>query len=165
MKKTSLAVRVVASTVILCTIATSILAFVILIRVQDGIKNSRLEAALSESQSSIYQTELQFSFLSTQLVSSYKVALDNVITNFTPSNQSGIGREVVLIQQNSPQGTLLETERTTNLISKDSIPEELRNSVRNSSELQHAYGEIISREKISALTVPSGNPRALIIGG
>ena len=83
MKKTSLGVRVVASTVVLCTIAISILAFVILIRVQDGIKNSRLEAALSESQSSIYQTELQFSFLSTQLVSSYKVALDNVITNFT----------------------------------------------------------------------------------
>jgi hypothetical protein len=79
MKRSSLGVRVVASTVILCTIAISILAFIILIRVEDGIKNSRLEAAISESQSSIYQTESQFSFLSTQLLSSYKVALDNVI--------------------------------------------------------------------------------------
>ena len=130
MKKTSLAVRVVASTVVLSTITTSILAFIILARVQDGIKNSRLEAAISESQSSIYQTESQFLFLSTQLLNSYKVALDNVIDNFTPSNQSGVGREVILIQQNSPQGTLLETERTTNLISKNSIPDELRNRVR-----------------------------------
>ena len=120
MKRSSLGVRVVASTVILSTIAISILAFVILIRLEEGIKNSRLEAALSESQSSIYQTESQFSFLSTQLLSSYKVALDNVINNFTPSNQSGFGREVILIQQNSPQGTLLDTERTTNLISKNS---------------------------------------------
>ena len=165
MKRSSLGVRVVASTVILSTIAISILAFVILIRLEEGIKNSRLEAALSESQSSIYQTESQFSFLSTQLLSSYKVALDNVINNFTPSNQSGFGREVILIQQNSPQGTLLDTERTTNLISKNSIPEELRNRVRTSSELQHAYGSIISRENISPLTVPVSNPRALIIGG
>ena len=165
MKRTSLGVRVVASTVILCTIAISILAFVILSRVQDGIKDSRLEAALSESQSSIYQTEAQFSFLSTQLLSSYKVALDNVINNFTPTNQSGIGREVILIQQNSPQGTLLDSERTSNLISKNSIPDELRNRVRASSELQHAYGTIISRENISPLTVQANNPRALIVGG
>jgi two-component system sensor histidine kinase MtrB len=165
MKRSSLGVRVVASTVALCTIVISILAFVILIRVQDGIRNSRLEAALSESQSSIYQTELQFSFLSTQLVNSYKVALDDVITNFTPNNQSGIGREVILIQQNSPQGTLLETERTTNLISKNSIPDELRNRVRTSSKLEHAYGVIISRENISPLTTPTSNPRALIVGG
>ena len=165
MKRTSLGVRVVASTVILCTIAISILAFVILSRVQDGIKDSRLEAALSESQSSIYQTEAQFSFLSTQLLSSYKVALDNVINNFTPTNQSGIGREVILIQQNSPQGTLLNSERTSNLISKNSIPDELRNRVRASSELQHAYGTIISRENISPLTVQANNPRALIVGG
>ena len=165
MKKTSLAVRVVASTVVLSTITTSILAFIILARVQDGIKNSRLEAAISESQSSIYQTESQFLFLSTQLLNSYKVALDNVIDNFTPSNQSGVGREVILIQQNSPQGTLLETERTTNFISKNSIPDELRNRVRTSTELQHAYGVIISRENISPMTAPRSDPRALIIGG
>jgi len=165
MKRTSLGVRVVASTVVLCTVAISILAFVILVRVQDGIKNSRLEAAISESQSSIYQTESQFSFLSTQLLSSYKVALDNVINNFTPSNQSGFGREVILIQQNSPQGTLLDTERTTNLISKNSIPAELRDLVRTSSTLQHSYGNIISRENVSPLSVSATNPRALIIGG
>ncbi len=165
MKRTSLGVRVVASTVVLCTVAISILAFVILVRVQDGIKNSRLESALSESQSSIYQAELQFSFLSTQLLSSYKVALDNVISNFTPSNQSGSGREVILIQQNSPQGTLLDAERTTNLISKNSIPAELRDLVRTSSTLQHSYGNIISRENVSPLSVSATNPRALIIGG
>jgi len=165
MKRSSLGVRVVASTLILCTVAMSILAFVILVRVQDGIKNSRLEAALSESQSSIYQTGAQLSFLSTQLAGSYKVALDNVINNFTQSNQSGIGREVILIQYNSPQGTLLGSERTTNLISKNSIPDELRNRVRSSSNLQHAYGEIISRENISPLIVPISNPRALIVGG
>lgn len=165
MKRTSLGVRVVASTVVLCTVAISILAFVILVRVQDGIKNSRLESALSESQSSIYQAELQFSFLSTQLLSSYKVALDNVISNFTPSNQSGSGREVILIQQNSPQGTLLDAERTTNLISKNSIPAELRDLVRSSSTLQHSYGNIISRENVSPLSVSATNPRALIIGG
>ena len=125
MKRTSLAVRVVASTVVLSTIAISILAFVILISVQNGIKDSKLDSALSESQSAIYQTESQFSFLSTQLSSSYKLALDNVISNFTPNNQGASGREVILIQQNSPQGTLLKTERSTNLVSKNSIPSEL----------------------------------------
>ena len=165
MKKTSLAVRVVASTVVLSTIAISILAFVILISVQNGIKDSKLDSALSESQSSIYQTESQFSFLSTQLRGSYKLALDNVVNNLTPNNQGGSGREVILIQQDSPQGTLLKTERSTNLVSKNSIPSELRDRVRASSTLQHSYGNIISRENISPLAAVVNSPRALIIGG
>ena len=41
----------------------------------------------------------------------------------------------------------------------------MRNRVRASSELQHAYGTIISRENISPLTVQANNPRALIVGG
>lgn len=165
MKKSSLAVRVIASTIALSTIAISLLSFIILSRVQADIKESRLASALSETQSAIFQTELQFSFLSTQLSSSYKVALDNVIANFTPVNHGPTGREVILIQQNSPQGTLLKTERTTNLISKNSIPNELRKRVRNSNTLKHSYGNIISREGNNPNFLNLGTPRALIVGG
>ena len=161
----SLAFRVLGTTLLLSTILVSILASVLNQRLSDGIRESRIESALNESQSKIFQTENRFTLAEITSVSDFRDAIDRTITEFSDAKGNERNPEVIILQANSPQNRFLFYERSTNQVSKASITKELRTRVVSTRELQYSYGDIIYPSTyLTPVPIERFEP-ALIVGG
>lgn len=161
----SLAFRVLGTTLLLSTILVSILASALNQRLSDGVRESRLESAINESQSKIFQTENRFALLEITSVSDFRDAIDRTINEFADLKGNERNPEVVMLQAGSPQNTTLLYERSTNQVEKASIPDELRKRVLATKELQYSYGNTIYPSTVLTPISVSRVESALIIGG
>ena len=161
----SLAFRVLGTTLLLSTILVSILASVLNQRLSDGIRESKIESALNESQSKIFQTENRFTLAEVTAVSDFRDAIDRTITEFADTKGNERNPEVMILQAKSPQSRFLIYERSTNPISKGSISEEFRTRVLATRELQFTYGEILYPGTFLTPVPIERAESALIIGG
>jgi len=161
----SLAFRVLGTTLLLSTILVSILASVLNQRLSDGIRESKIESALNESQSKIFQTENRFTLAEVTAVSDFRDAIDRTITEFADTKGNERNPEVMILQAKSPQSRFLIYERSTNQISKGSISEEFRTRVLATRELQFTYGEILYPSTFLTPVPIERAESALIIGG
>lgn len=161
----SLAFRVLGTTLLLSTILVSILASALNQRLSDGIRESRLESAINESQSKLFQTENRFSLVAITSVSDFRDALDRTINEFADLKGNERNPEVLILQAGSPQNSFLMYERATNQVDKASIPDELRKRVLATKELQYSYGNTIYPSTVLTPISVSRVESALIIGG
>ncbi len=161
----SLAFRVLGTTLLLSTLLVSILASVLNQRVGDGIKESKIESALNESQSKLFQTENGFILAQINSISAFRDAIDRTITEFSDAKGNDRNPEVVILQARSPQERFLLYERSTNQVSKSSIPKELRARVLAAKELQYAYGDILYPSTFLTPVPIERVVPALIVGG
>lgn len=161
----SLAFRVLGTTLLLSTILVSILASVLNQRLSDGIRESKIETALNESQSKIFQTENRFTLVEFTTVAEFRDALDRTITDFADNKGNNRNPEVIILQAQSPKERYLLYERSTNQVSKSSVPAELRGRVLSSKELQFSYGKIqYPSSFLTPVSIDRVEP-ALIVGG
>lgn len=161
----SLAFRVLGTTLLLSTLLVSALGSVLNQLLSDGIKESKIESALNESQYKLFQTENRFVLSETSSVSVFRNIVNQTITEFADARGNERNPEVIMLQANSPQAKYLIYERSTNQVIKDSIPTELRSRVLASKELQYSYGEILYPTTfLTAVPIERRVP-ALIIGG
>ena len=161
----SLAFRVLGTTLLLSTILVSILASVLNQRLSDGIRESKIETALNESQSKIFQTENRFTLVELTTVAEFRDALDRAITDFADNKGNNRNPEVIILQAQSPKERYLLYERSTNQVSKSSVPMELRSRVTSSKELQYSYGKIqYPSSFLTPVSIDRVEP-ALIVGG
>jgi two-component system sensor histidine kinase MtrB len=161
----SLSFRVLGTTLLLSTILVSILASVLNQRLGAGIKESKLESALNESRSKIFQTENRFLLTSDRTVADFRDTLNRTIVEFQDAKGNERNPEVMILQANSKSDDFYLYERVTNQVSKESIPFELRKRVLASKELQYAYGEIIYPRPLVTPVSVERREDALIIGG
>ena len=161
----SLAFRVLGTTLLLATILVSVLASALNQRLSDGIRESKIESALNESQSKLFQTENKFILTEINSVSDFRTAMDQTITEFADARGNERNPEVVILQAKSPTTESLIYERATNQVAKESIPEELRERVLATKELQYSYGEILYPSTILTPLPIDRRESALIIGG
>jgi two-component system sensor histidine kinase MtrB len=161
----SLSFRVLGTTLLLSTVLVSTLASVLNQRLGDGIRESKLESALNESQSKIFQTEERFILSEISSVAAFRDSIDRIITEFADTRGNDRNPEVAILQANSTSDAFYLYERSTNQIAKSSIPIDLRTRVLSTKELQYQYGGINYRS--TSLTPVSVERRvpALIIGG
>lgn len=161
----SLAFRVLGTTLLLSTVLVSTLASVLNQRLGDGIRESKIESALNESQSKLFQTENRFILAEITSVANFRDAIDRTITEFADTRGNERNPEVAILQANSSPTSFYIYERATNQIAKESIPEELRAKVRATKELQHMYGQIIyTSTYLTPVSIERKVP-ALIVGG
>ena len=161
----SLAFRVLGTTLLLSTVLVSTLASVLNQRLGDGIRESKIESALNESQSKLFQTENRFILAEITSIANFRDAIDRTITEFADTRGNERNPEVAILQENSSPTKYYLYERATNQIAKESIPEELRAKVRATKELQHMYGQIVySSTYLTPVSIERKVP-ALIVGG
>lgn len=161
----SLAFRVLGTTLLLSTILVSILASVLNQRLAAGIRESKIETALNESQSKLFQTENRFVLAEITSISDFRGAIDRLITDFADTKGNERNPEVIILQAQSSASTYFLYERSTNQVAKSSIPLTFRAQVLATKELQYTYGNIVYPSTfLTPVTVERKVP-ALIIGG
>ncbi len=161
----SLAFRVLGTTLLLATVLVSVLASALNQRLSDGIREAKIESALSESQSKLFQTENRFILSEISSVADFRDAIDRTVTEFADTKGNERNPEVVILQAKSPQAKYLIYERSTNQVAKESVPSELRQRVLESKELQYSYGEILYPSTFLTPVPIERRESALIIGG
>lgn len=161
----SLAFRVLGTTLLLSTILVSILASVLNQRLGAGIKESKLESALNESRSKIFQSENRFLLTSGRTVADFRDTLNRTIVEFQETKGNERNPEVMILQPNSKSDDFYLYERVTNQVSKTSIPKELRERVMTNKDLVYSYGEIIYPRALVTPVSVERREDALIIGG
>ncbi len=161
----TLAFRVLGTTLLLSTVLVSSLATVLNQRLGDGIRESKIESALNESQSKLFQTENRFILAEITSVADFRDAIDRTITEFADARGNERNPEVAILQANSPGAVFYLYERATNQIAKESIPADLRAKVRETKELQYTYGQIVyASTYLTPIAIERKVP-ALIVGG
>jgi two-component system sensor histidine kinase MtrB len=161
----SLSFRVLGTTLLLSTILVSTLASVLNQRLGDGIRESKIESALNESQSKLFQTENRFILAEISSVAGFREAIDRTITEFADTRGNERNPEVAILQANSTSSKFYIYERATNQISKSSIPADLRKKVLATKELQYQYGDIIYASTYPTPLSFERRVPALILGG
>jgi two-component system sensor histidine kinase MtrB len=161
----SLAFRVLGTTLLLSTILVSILASALHQRLSDGIRESRVESAINESQEKLFQTENRFSLVELNSVVNFREAVGQAIDEFAVLKGNERNPEVMILQAGSPQNKFLIYERSTNQVDKASIPRELREKVLATKGIQYSYGSTIyPNTMLTPISLIRVEP-ALIIGG
>jgi len=161
----SLAFRVLGTTLLLSTVLVATLASVLNQRLSDGIRESKIESALNESQSKLFQTENRFILAEIASVSDFRDAIDRVVTEFADTRGNERNPEVALLQANSTSKKFYLYERATNQIDKSSISPSLRAKVLATKELQYEYGQIVYASTYLTPVAVERKVPALIIGG
>ena len=161
----TLAFRVLGTTLLLSTVLVSTLATVLNQRLGDGIRESKIESALNESQSKLFQTENRFILADITSVADFRDAMDQTITEIADTRGNERNPEVAILQANSSAAVFYLYERATNQIAKESIPADLRAKVRATKEMQYTYGQIVyTSTYLTPIAIERKVP-ALIIGG
>jgi len=161
----TLAFRVLGTTLLLSTVLVSTLATVLNQRLGDGIRESKIESALNESQSKLFQTENRFILAEITSVADFRDAIDRTITEFADTRGNERNPEVAILQANSSAAVFYLYERATNQIAKESIPADLRAKVQATKEMQYTYGQIVyTSTYLTPIAIERKVP-ALIVGG
>ena len=147
----SLAFRVLGTTLLLSTVLVATLASVLNQRLSDGIRESKIESALNESQSKLFQTENRFILAEIASVSDFRDAIDRVVTEFADTRGNERNPEVALLQANSTSKNFYLYERATNQIDKSSISPSLRAKVLATKELQYEYAGVKAFEILQTI--------------
>ncbi len=161
----TLAFRVLGTTLLLSTVLVSTLATVLNQRLGDGIRESKIESALNESQSKLFQTENRFILADITSVADFRDAMDQTITEFADTRGNERNPEVAILQANSSAAVFYLYERATNQIAKESIPADLRAKVRATKEMQYTYGQIVYTSTYLTPIAIERKVSALIVGG
>ncbi len=152
--RSSLAVRVITSTLAASTLALALLGSLLLGRVTDGLLQSRQQAALSESSAALADAQRIVASAATGPTgTSVTVLADNVVTALAARAGQPALYEVLLLA--SPDAIDAAPERGTNLVLASSVPSALRNAVQNTSRQSWTYTTIqyLNGNQVTGLAV------------
>jgi two-component system sensor histidine kinase MtrB len=141
-KPHSLALRVVVSTILLSLVVIYITGSTLYSRLSTGIKEVNVDTAIIEARSTIFSAQYRLAVASGDPIDSVRDIFSTVIASATTIGLNESGREVVILQVPGSAIGKENYEITSNLVSKSSIPENLRTKVRNSENLESAYVRI-----------------------
>lgn len=138
-KAHSLALRVVLSTIFLSLIVISVTGTTIYSRLSSGIKQVNVDTAIIEARSTIFSAQYRLAIASENPVDSVRDIFSTIISSATTIGTTASGREVIVLQVPGSAISKENYEIASNLVAKSSIPESLRQKVRNSDNLESGY--------------------------
>ena len=141
-KSHSLALRVVVSTIFLSLLVVSITGSTLYSRLSTGIKQVNIYTAIIEARSTIFSAQYRLAIATGSPSDAVREIFSSVITSATTVGSNESGREVVILQVPGSSFGKANYEISSNLVSNSSIPEYLRNKVRNSDNLEYSYVQI-----------------------
>ncbi len=137
--RSSLAVRVVSSTLIASTLSLTLLGLLLLGRVTDGLLQSRQQSALSESSAGLVDAQ-RIVTSGTISGTSPTVISDNIVSALAARAGQPPLYDVLLLA--GPQAMATAPERGTNLVLQASVPADLRAVVSTTSRQAWTYTTI-----------------------
>ena len=150
--RTSLALRVLLSTILLSSAVIWLSGSILNSRVSAGVKQVNLDSAINEARSTIVGARYRFILAKSGSPKAIDELLSEIVSSATTVGARASGRELVLLR--SPMVNPLEKDFTTtsNLVDPGSLPKEFRQQVRRSSELNWSY---ITIKYAGSLKVPA----------
>ena len=137
--RSSLAVRVIASTLLASLLSLTLLGLLLLGRVTDGLLQSRQQSALSEASAGLADAQ-RIVTSSAASGTSPTVLVDSIVTALAARAGQPPLYDVLLLA--TPQAMATAPERGTNLVLESSIPSELRTVVSSASRQAWTYTTI-----------------------
>lgn len=137
--RSSLAVRVIALTLLASLLTLTALGALLLSRVTDGLLQSRQQSALSESSAGLADAQ-RIVTSSAASGTSPTVLVDSIVTALAARAGQPALYDVLLLA--APQAMATAPERGTNLVLEDSIPPGLRKVVQTASRQAWTYTTI-----------------------
>lgn len=137
--RSSLSVRVVASTLLASALSLTLLGWLLLGRVTDGLLQARQQSALSESSAGLADAQ-RIVTAATGSDTNPTVLADNIVSALAARAGEPALYDVLLLA--GPQAISGAPERGTNLVLQSSVPTELRDVVTSTSRQAWTYTTI-----------------------
>jgi two-component system sensor histidine kinase MtrB len=137
--RTSLALRVLLSTIVLSSGVIWLSGSILDSRVSAGVKQVNLDAAINEARSTIVSARYRFILANNSSPESIDTIITEIVSSATTVGARASGRELVLLRGRliNPVGKDFTT--ASNLVDPGSLPREFREKVRRTSELNWSY--------------------------
>ena len=150
--RTSLALRVLISTIVLSSGVIWLSGSILDSRVSAGVKQVNLDSAINEARSTIVSARYRFILAKSSSAEDIDTLITEIVSSTTTIGARASGRELVLLrgQLVNPVGKDFST--ASNLVDPASLPEEFRQTVRRTGELNWSY---ITIQYAGSLKVPA----------
>ena len=150
--RTSLALRVLISTIVLSSGVIWLSGSILDSRVSAGVKQVNLDSAINEARSTIVSARYRFILAKSSSAEDIDTLITEIVSSTTTIGARASGRELVLLrgQLVNPVGKDFST--ASNLVDPASLPEEFRQTVRRTGELNWSY---ITIKYAGSLKVPA----------
>ena len=139
--RSSLVWRVTGNSVLLSLGIIWLVGSALFSQISSGIFNEKLTNSLSDSQSSLRSIEVQLDITQFQNDAAVKKSVDQIMTVASISSNTA-GREIALLHFPTKLPIATNYQRTSNLLSPNSVPNSLRQLVRKKGEQQWQRSDI-----------------------
>lgn len=110
-------------------------------RITGGIFEEKIASAISEGRAAIQYAEYRFTIAGLNPKADYRALTEEVVKSANVSVQES-GREVVLLNARGVKAQSIPSVSTSNFLEPESVPEALREKIRESSDLDWQRGDL-----------------------
>lgn len=139
--RSSLAAKVILSTVILSLGVVWLAGSALNSRLVTGIRKVNLDAALTESRSTIYGAQYQLLLTNGKNKVAVQKALDDISSSFSATVNDANRRNIVFLPLNGLVGDGNRYQAGKYILDLNSVPQEITIHLKKSDSLVYAYGE------------------------
>ena len=150
--RTSLALRVLLSTIVLSSAVIWLSGSILDSRVSAGVKQVNLDSAINEARSTIVGARYRLILAKSGSPKEIDTLINEIVSSATTVGARASGRELVLLRGRLVNPVEKDFTTTSNLVDPASLPKEFREKVRRTSELNWSY---ITIQYAGSLKVPA----------
>ena len=110
-------------------------------RITGGIFDEKIASAISEGRAAIQYAEYRFTIAGLNPKADYRALTEEVVRSANVSVQES-GREVILLNARGVKAQSIPSVSTSNFLEPESVPEALREKIRESSDLDWQRGDL-----------------------
>lgn len=150
--RTSLALRVLLSTIILSSAVIWLSGSILDSRVSAGVKQVNLDSAINEARSTIVGARYRLILAKSGSAKEIDTLINEIVSSATTVGARASGRELALLRGPLANRNEKDFTTTSNLVDPASLPKNFREKVRRTSELSWTY---ITIKYAGTLQVPA----------
>ena len=150
--RTSLALRVLLSTIVLSTAVIWLSGSILNSRVAAGVKQVNLDSSINEARSTIVSARYRLILAKSSSPKNVDELIGEIVSSATTVGARASGRELALLRGPLVNSVEKDFTTTSNLVDPGSLPKEFREKVRSTSELNWSY---ITIKYAGSLQVPA----------
>lgn len=150
--RTSLALRVLLSTIVLSSTVIWLSGSILNSRVAAGVKQVNLDSSINEARSTIVSARYRLILAKSGSPKKIDELIGEIVSSATTVGARASGRELALLRVPLVNPAEKDFTTTSNLVDPRSLPNEFREKVRSTSELNWSY---VTIKYAGALQVPA----------
>ena len=150
--RTSLALRVLLSTIVLSSAVIWLSGSILNSRVAAGVKQVNLDSSINEARSTIVSARYRLILAKSSSPKNVDELIGEIVSSATTVGARASGRELALLRGPLVNSVDKDFTTTSNLVDPGSLPKEFREKVRSTSELNWSY---ITIKYAGSLQVPA----------